>query len=298
MRVIVTGATSFIGAAAVRRLLLNGDSVLSAVRPRSENMGRLRALTEGLPGHEIIEIDLKDIESLDASCDVFIHTAWDGAGSLKRQDREIQMKNAELSEGALRAAKKAGARRFIFTGSQAEYGIKHELIKEDAELSPVSEYGKAKALFGEKAAQYCAQNGIDYIHLRIFSVYGPGDHEGSLVKSCIKGTVREFSDCTQDWNYLYIDDAADAIAHLTREGNAGIYNLAGSETRKLKDFVAQLMEGKGEYSFGKRQQNAEGAADLNPSIEKILKETTWKPETPFCEGIKKLCLSAYPVEKN
>lgn len=292
MRVIVTGATSFIGAETVRLLLQKGEEVLAVVRPGSRNLSHLKELTEGLAGLAVRELDLRDIGTLSSPADAFLHLAWDGAGSGNRTLKDIQAENAELSLGAVRAAAACGCKRFLFTGSQAEYGIRHERITEETPTDPVSEYGKAKVKFGKEAAALCRDLSMDYIHTRIFSIYGPGDHPWTLVNSCIdtwkKGQCMELSDCTQEWNFLYVTDVAAALWHLLREGPAGTYNVASADTRPLRSYIEELYElcgRKGSYRYGLRPQNAEGAADLMPSIEKILGETTWKPETSFRDGI-------------
>ena len=91
--------------------------------------------------------------------------------------------------------------------SQAEYGVHREVMTEDAPCAPVSEYGKAKLEFGKRAEELCRKSGMEYVHCRIFSVYGPGDHPWSLVNSCIRtfeeGGCMKLGECTQKWNLHY-----------------------------------------------------------------------------------------------
>ncbi len=136
---------------------------------------------------------------------------------------------------------------------------------------------------------------LQYIHTRIFSVYGPGDHPWSLVNSCVNtwkaGGHMQFGACTQQWNFLYIEDAADALVHFLTEGQAGCYNLAGEDTRPLKDYIDELYRlcgSRGTFVFGERPENAEGPADLMPDISKVLSETTWRPKTVFADGIRSM----------
>ena len=73
-------------------------------------------------------------------------------------------------------------------------------MKEDQPCHPVSEYGKNKVLVWEQAKELSVQLRIDYIHTRIFSVYGPGDHPWSLISACLdtflKGGHMELGACT------------------------------------------------------------------------------------------------------
>lgn len=78
---------------------------------------------------------------------------------------------------AVRVAKDLGCRRFLFTGSQAEYGVKSELTDEETVCEPrPPPYGRAKLAVRQQAEVLCRELGLDYGHARIFSTYGPGDH--------------------------------------------------------------------------------------------------------------------------
>lgn len=307
MKTVVTGATSFIGAVMVRRLLEQGHQVCAVVRPESKNLANLM---EHVPqGQEsklsVVALDLCEIGTLKEVLeeqsrgksgspvyDAWVHIGWDGAGSDNRTKRDVQQENVKHSLEAVRSAAALGCRRFLFTGSQAEYGVYHERISEDMACHPVSEYGKAKVDFAKEAERVCKILKMEYIHTRIFSVYGPGDHPWSLVQSCLRTWQQEgcmnLGACTQQWNFLYIEDAAEALIALLTAGKGGIYNIAGTDTRCLRDYIEEmyaLCGRKGSFVYGARPQNAEGPADLMPDISKICEVTGWKPVTTFAEGI-------------
>lgn len=297
MDVIITGGTSFIGRAVIRLLLEQGDRVWAAVRPGSSNRGKL-------PVHRnlhTVEVGMEEISRLplllpEKEWDAFLHMAWDGVGSAGRSDPEIQEKNIRCSMETVRAAAALGCRRFLFSGSQAEYGICRDLTDEDHPCRPVSQYGRAKLEFGRRAAAFCRECSMEYVHARIYSVYGPGDHPWSLVNSCLRtfssGGRMDLGECTQKWNFLYIDDMARAMTELLKSPKleSGIYNVAGEDTRVLREFVEEMHAccgKKGSYEYGKRPPNAEGPASLLPDVRKLEKAVGWKPEVPFQEGIRR-----------
>lgn len=298
MKVVVTGATSFIGTETVCQLLKQGHQVCGVVRPESANLAHL---LERIPGEEaeglqLLELDLSRIgeigDQIGRQADAWIQIGWDGAGSDNRTRRDVQQDNVVHSLEAVRAAAASGCRRFLFTGSQAEYGVYHQPVHEDMACHPVSEYGMAKVDFCRQAQPLCQQLGMEYVHARIFSVYGPGDHPWSLVQSCLKtwraGGHMKLGECTQQWNFMYIEDAASALLSLLTEGTAGIYNVGSQDTRPLRNFIEEMYEicgRKGSFRYGERPQNAEGPADLMPDIGKLLRETGWRPKTTFSEGI-------------
>lgn len=295
MKAIVTGATSFIGAVTVRGLLRQGWEVRAVIRPGSAGLPHLLdVIPEHLRGRlQIIPLNLREISRMDAGqADAWVHIGWDGAGSDNRSRREVQQQNVQSSLEAVVKAAEAGCRRFLFTGSQAEYGVCHQTITEELACHPVSEYGKAKVDFYYQAKELCKQLKMEYIHTRIFSVYGPGDHPWSLVQSCLHAWLgreeMKLGECTQKWNFLYIDDVAEALVCLLTEGQNGVYNIAGNDTRPLRAYIEEMyvLCGKqGSYRYGERPQNAEGAADLMPDIGKICRDTSWRPKTTFAEGI-------------
>ncbi|ADL03200.1 NAD-dependent epimerase/dehydratase family protein [Lacrimispora saccharolytica] len=306
MNVVVTGATSFLGRALVDRLLKEKHQVFAVVRPGSRNVESL-----GLkrPGLIRIERNLEDLHELvqviHEPCQSFYHFGWDGSGSENRMKREVQQKNVEDSLKALEGARRLGCRRFLFSGSQAEYGIHKEAMTEGSECRPVSEYGRAKLDFLERArsmTESWRKTGIsemEYIHSRIFSIYGPGDHPWSLVESCLKafgaGEYISLGECTQIWNFLYLDDCIRALILLMEQEKgsvSGVYNVAApeGENRPLKDYIRTMYEvlgSHGSYSFGRRKPNAEGPANLIPDIKKLEKTTGWQPFVSFQEGIRK-----------
>lgn len=298
MRVAVTGATGFIGGAMIFQLLKAGHEVCAVVRPGSSNLPYLlqQVPDERRSAFTLIELPLAQITELpkqvSSDFDAFVHMGWDGAGSDNRTNRELQQRNVMYGLEAVRTAAALGCRTFLFTGSQAEYGVYHQTITEEMPCFPVSEYGKAKTEFANEAKNLCKILKMEYIHTRIFSVYGPGDHPWSLVNTCLKTWQKngemKLGECTQKWNFLYIKDAAAALIALLNTGKGGVYNVAGEDTRGLREYIEEMYAicgNQGSFQYGERPQNAEGPADLMPDISKICEVTGWKPETSFAEGI-------------
>ena len=267
MNIIMTGSTSFVGAATVRELLRRGHTVTAIVRPDSS---KLDTILEGneealLTGHLLVtENDLSEpeklLEKVTKPQDVFCHFGWGGSGSASRTDKALQEKNMEISLETIRTAKALGCKKFLFSGSQAEYGMHQDLITEDTVCEPKSLYGEAKLAMREKGEKLCDELGLRYIHARIFSAYGPGDHPWTLVESCLDTFLsnKEMSlgACTQKWNFLYIDDLARGMAALCEAPESAfeglknpVFNFGGAETKVLKEFVEEIHELCGGVSF-------------------------------------------------
>ena len=278
--------------------------------------------------------------------DAIIHFAWDGVGSKGRENPEIQEQNLLMSKGFYQWGLQNGVKYFLFAGSQAEYGRGTRENPEPvsaygkAKLS-FSRYGlsggravedsafpkqcfrsfddkeeteqeKAKETeqkVEQKPEQKAEQeNPMKFLDLRIFSVYGVGDHETTLVHTLVQavlaGQSMDLSPCSQMWNFMEARDLARAIAFLLEGGfGSGTYDLCSQDSRPLKDYVMEIeslgkaflekKEGKtlstssSLLRFGERASNAEGPVDLKPSI-KDLYDRGFLEKISFQQGIEEL----------
>ena len=295
-RVAISGATSFIGSAALRLLLDRGCEVYGIVRPNSRSLHLL-------PDHPRFHPVLCSIGETEKwvdgirEADTFFHFAWGGPGMAGRADAAVQHQSAVDTLSAIRAAKELGVRRFFFSGSQAEYGRVSGKITEETPCAPVIEYGKSKVEVFRAAPGLAESLGMEYVHARIFSVYGPNDHPYTLVPSCVRSFLRgermELSECTNMWNFMHVRDAAEASVRLAECGLPSpfaVVNVAGTDTRVLKDFVEEihrLCGGTGECAFGARHVS-ETPVDNWPDITRLRQLITLPPPVSFEQGILEL----------
>ena len=286
---IVTGAAGFLGCNHKERLMQEEDAhIYAVVRPSSPHNARL-APSERLI---IVPADLSDYARLDeligTSCDVFFHLAWQGG----RYDFAAQYGNIADTIGALEAAARLGCHRFICTGSQAEYGRQTALITEETCPHPVCAYGAAKLAACALSRVRAAELGIEWLWGRVFSLYGKYEQEGRMLPALVKTLRSEqpfalSSSGAQNWDYLYAADAADALLALAERGRTGeIYNIAHGGYRPLREFIEAARA-----VIAPQCDVAYGAADadvfsLQPSVEKIRRDTEWQPVTDFVDGLQ------------
>ena len=164
--------------------------------------------------------------------DTVLHFAWDGVGSLGRSDLATQEKNLAMSKAFFSWAKAHGVKRFFFAGSQAEMGRGTR-----EEPLPASPYGEKKLAFSEYGLKNHGE--MEFIDLRIYSIYGKGDHERSLVKTLVRNTLRgmetELGSGNKIWNFMAEEDFGRALAFLTdldiqtRKGESGSQRSSKSE---------------------------------------------------------------------
>jgi len=288
---VVTGPTGAIGAALCRRLLSDGASVWAVVRPGS---GRLFHLPEGV---RAVSCGLDGMERLPAliggRADAFFHLAWAGTTGPAREDMPGQIGNIRAAVAAARAAAALSCAVFVGAGSQAEYGRVDGALRADTPCFPESGYGMAKLCAGQMTRSECRRLGVRHVWARVLSVYGPCDGEGTMISSVIRtllaGGRPALTAGGQLWDYLYADDAAQALCALARAGRDGrVYPLGSGEARPLRDYVVMLRDaidpalplGFGEVPYAPGQ-----IMRLEADIGDLIRDTGFRPQTSFETGI-------------
>lgn len=303
MKVIITGATGFIGKALCVEMASQGYEVIAVVRPNSK---RSEQLLEVLKNTDIDinnrihieELELCELGQLSEKgykADLFYHLAWNGSAGADRENFEIQYSNIAYTGEAIRTAVACGCKKFIGAGSQAEYGVAQGMAKEDETVpKPFMMYGAAKLASYQMGQVLAKQLGISFVWPRIYSVYGVGENPGTLVNYVIdtlqKGEVPQLSSCENMWNFMYITDCVRILRLLGEDVDTeGIYNVASNDTRLLKEFVEEIRDivaPEVDLAFGAKVSDPARTFWLEPNVEKIEKLRLYK-ETFFKEGILK-----------
>ena len=244
-RILVTGASGFVGAAVADLAAREGHDVTLLVRnpdaPRVVALGRSCAIAVAVLADRAAVRD-----AIQARPDIVIHSAWEGVGGPDRAG-DVQLDNIRTTVALLDEAIAAGVRRFIGIGSQAEYGRHDRRIDEDAATMPFLLYGAAKLSAFHLTRQRAAEAGIGFAWLRLFSPYGPGDNANWLIPSVaaqiMAGRTPRTSAGTQKWDYLHIDDTARGILAAALSDNAqGVFNLSSGRAVTVRSIVERIRD--------------------------------------------------------
>ena len=294
MKILVTGASGFIGSAVVRELVQCGHDVAVLQRPKT-NFSPLA----GLPVTPIRVEDSRSSFAKDELAalttfrpDAVIHAGWSGVGNAARND-EAQFENEEVTLNVLRAARDSGARHFIGLGSQAEYGPVEGSITETQSLAPTTLYGAAKAAAFFSASVLAAQFDLEFSWVRIFSTYGPGDAPHWMIQDIAsKLLLNEPADLTpgtQMWDYLFVDDAATAIRAVSESPvGLGALNLGSGSAITIREIVEKLHTiclSRSELNFGRVPFRSDQVMHLQADTAKLRKTTGWEPLVNLDEGL-------------
>ena len=291
---VVTGPTGAVGTALCRHMLRQGIKVYGTVRPDSKRTGQL---PEGM---RVIACDLEDMSQLpermsEVPVDAFFHLAWSHTTGEGRNDTDAQMSNICHTIEAVRAAKKLGCKVFVGAGSQAEYGRFEGKLKPDTPAFPENGYGIAKLCAGQLSRLECEKLDMDHIWVRILSVYGPRDGMGSMISSTIRKLLTSetpaLTQCEQKWDYLYSDDAAEALWLCALRGRSGaVYPLGSGRAAPLRYYVDALRDAVDpglKLNYGAVPYSSKQVMHLEADLTALRQDTGFEPATSFEEGIKK-----------
>jgi UDP-glucose 4-epimerase len=179
VRIFVTGATGFVGSHFVNHALSAGHDVV-ALRRSAESIPRIVLAREPTWFTKSMEqISQREL----AGMDVVVHLAAAGISPRTSPWDELLQWNVVVPTKLLLTAASAGVSRFVAAGSCLEYGragARYEFIPPDAPLEPTGAYAASKAAAGLLFCTIAAEKKLQLSYLRLFSVFGSGQHEGNL----------------------------------------------------------------------------------------------------------------------
>jgi len=296
MRALVTGAAGFVGSHLTERLLAGGETVAVLLRPGTA-VWRLERI---LP--HVIRID-GDLEALagaesairDFAPDVVFHMAWHGVASAHHHDIAQVQRNLPAAVALMQLAQDMGCRAFVGSGSQTEYGRVDRPVTENACAATITVYGAAKLCAGLLGRVLAAGKGPRFVWLRLFQLYAP--REGThfvipyVIESLLNGRKPSLTAGHQRWDYLFVEDAANAM-HLAAvtPGVEGIYNLGSGTAPVLRDIlerVRDLVDPALPLGFGEVPYRADQVMHLEADVRRLREATGWAPGTTLDDGLQR-----------
>lgn len=227
-----------------------------------------------------------------------IHCAWAGVLG-KDRNSALQEQNIRLCKRALELASFLEVDQFIAFGSQAEYGNPNQKVDETAPLRATTRYGETKIACQELLSEGCQTRGIPFIWLRLFDPYGPGDRPEwflpYVIQSALLDRSPELTQCTQIWDYIYIDDVCRCVeAILSQQAElrlSGCYNLSSNQPIVLRDLVNMVFERIKPLTarplFGHRSFRHDQVYHLQGCNRKLRADFGWSPKTEIGDGLEK-----------
>ena len=295
-RVVVTGASGFVGANLARRLLRDGHEVHLLLRPGYQAW-RVDALRGHAEPHEVL---LHEPDSVGGAVgrirpDWVFHLAASGAYSWQNDLRQMVRTNIEGTMNLVAACLKTGFEAFVNAGTSSEYGYKNTPPSETDFLEPNSHYAVTKAaatLFCRHTAQ---REQAPLTTLRLYSVYGAYEDANrflpTLIRHALKGKLPPLVAPDTARDFVHVDDAVEAflLAATTSATPGEVYNIGTGVQTTIADAVevARRVLGVAEEpvwgSMANRSWDTHSwVADNRHAVDKL----GWRPRHNFESGFK------------
>ena len=196
---------------------------------------------------------------------------------------------------AVKLAGRLGCKVFVGAGSQAEYGRVSGILTPDTPCAPENEYGRAKLRASKETRALCHTLGMRHVWTRILSIYGPYDGDRTMVMSLItallNGQKPSLTAGEQKWDYLYADDAAEALLLLAERGKDDrIYPIGSGVARPLREYVEIIrdeIDPKLPLGFGEVPYSEKQVMYLCADISALRSDTGFEPKISFVEGARR-----------
>lgn len=242
MKAFVTGATGFVGSHVARVLAENGADLRLLVRA-SSNLKNL----EGLNAERVVG-DLRDPESLGkamSGCDAVFHVAADYRLWVRDPD-QMYKANVEGTRGLLKAAKRSGIKRVVYTSSVATMGFTSNghLADENSPVSLENMIGpyKRSKFMAEQVALEAGRKEMDVVTVNPTTPVGDHDIKptptGRIVVDFLKKKFPAYVDT--GLNLVDVDECARGHVQAFEKGKSGERYILGGENLTLKQILDKL----------------------------------------------------------
>jgi len=283
-RVLVTGASGYVGRQVVAALRRRGHDVVAASSRARDGGVAADLLAPGGPAALVAE----------AGAERLVHLAWYAEhGRFWTAPENLDWVGASLR--LLRAFAAAGGRRVVIAGTCAEYawdGLDGPCAEDVTPLAPTTLYGASKHATHLAAAAYARQEGLSLAWGRVFFSFGPREAPGRLVpavaRALLAGEDVPTTDGTQVRDFIAVEELGDAFAALVASDLEGAVNVASGRGVPVRDVVALVARETGREDlvrYGALPARPDDPPFLVADVGRLEREAGWRAQEPLAEGV-------------
>ena len=282
-RVVIRGADGFVGYYVTRKFVEAGWDVQALIRSEPRRI-------KGLLDEDRIRTD----SVLLGQADLAVDLGWTGASGDRRKDFDLQYCNARNNLLFLRYCKdNLNVKRYVSIGTIMERELEHAIHGPAAPDSAYT-YAVGKQLAHNLCKLECVANGVEYVCPVITNAFGPMEYSPRLVNTTIRkllsGVTPEFSSATQNYDFVYVEDVANAIFLAATKGVPMKEYVIGSDRpQPLKGFLEVLcntVDPDIRPVFGNVPFTGVNMPLSAFDNSELRKDTGWKQAVPFEEAIR------------
>jgi nucleoside-diphosphate-sugar epimerase len=285
-RVLVTGATGFVGTRVLAPLRAQGFEV--------HVLGRNAPIDQQVVFHKanILEIEQTRVAIRSAKATHLLHLAWFAKpGQFWRSPVNMDWVSASLD--LVRIFVETGGARVVMAGTCAEYQWgPTRFLETRSPCAPVTFYGASKDALRRILTAYTEVVPLSLAWGRIFFLYGPGEKRGRLVSDAIcallSGAAFPTSHGRQRRDFMHIHDAAGAFAALLNNDVIGPVNIGSGKSitvHSLLDLISQQTGNANCLQFGARPLSEDEPAIIEADVTRLSEEVHFRPKYTLEEGL-------------
>lgn len=287
-RVLVTGATGFIGSHTIGPLLQRGyevHAVSSKSTPASDTpvIWHQADLFDNACSARLLE---------DVQPTHLLHLAWYVVPG-KLISSELNFDWVRSSMEVLKSFQRKGGRRIVMPGSSYEYDWSYGYCHETRTPTvPNTTYGACKHALDLMTQAFCQTHELSYAWPRVFFLYGPNEHPdrlvSSVIRSVLQGQEARCSHGRQIRDYLHVQDVADAIVSVLDSTIEGPINVGSGTAVPLRDMIVTIGRTLGREDLirlGAIPSRANDAPLVIADIKRLTTEIQWQPQYSMEAGL-------------
>lgn len=247
MKILVSGASGFLGNYVIKELLKHDFNVVATA---IENANNLKF--KWLKKVEYIQADIntpvKNWHRYFHEPDIIIHLAWQGLPNYKEMFHlEQNLPNNYLF---LKNLLDNGLKKIVGIGTCLEYGMQSGALKEDMETIPNNPYAQAKDVLRKKIDVLNHEMDFSFKWIRLFYIYGKGQNPNSILSQLDKALLKKekklnMSGGEQLRDYLEVKKAAEYIVKIATQNEVtGVINCCSGKPITIKNLVENHLKNK------------------------------------------------------
>ncbi len=296
-RILVTGATGFIGSHLVQRLVLEKAEVYALCR-KDSNTWRIKDCLSRL---EVVEGDITDKEGLisivrQVRPQKCFHLAAYGVNQPKPDLHQAIQTNVTGTVNLIQALPGVELECLVNFGTSYEYGSINGAISENSAVNPNNSYSTSKSAAWLFCNLFYKSAGVPIVTVRLFPVYGPFEEFGKLIPTTIVKALQNeellLTSGEQERDYVFIDDVIDGClrAATIRETVGQTINLGTGKAYSIKVIVTKCLALMGDPIkpvFGALPSRPNEVLSLYADTRKAGEILGWSSKVDLEEGLKK-----------
>jgi len=293
MKVLITGASGFVGSHVARLLVAEGCEVHVLVR-ESSNRWRIQDI---LPSMYLWQSDLVAFENVNTYLqeikpELCIHLAWYAVPG-KYLNSQENLDSIQASINLLSQLAELGCKRFVGIGTCFEYDLSLGYLSESSLTKPITLYAATKVALSTILQQFAQITEMEVAWIRLFYQYGPMEDERRLIPGIISSLLRDEVVKTtkgeQIRDFLHIEDVASAIWAVAKSNVSGVVNVGSGQPVTVGQIALELGN-----LLGKPDLIHLGALPYRPNDpmficannELLRKKTDWTQKYNLTTGLK------------